>query len=64
MYDGAAFAIRAVVSFPRLTLLLFLTFQIADGAMTYGATSIFGTIAEGNPILVTWMLARMIGPEA
>jgi hypothetical protein len=50
------------MSFSRLTLLLFLTFQIADGAMTYGAASIFGAQAEGNPILSTWMHIAGIGP--
>ena len=50
------------MSFSRLTLLLFLTFQIADGAITYGATSIFGAGAEGNPILSTWMYIAGIGP--
>jgi hypothetical protein len=50
------------MSFARLTLLLFLTFQIADGAITYGAASIFGTHAEGNPILATWMQIAGIGP--
>lgn len=49
------------MSFSRLTLLLFVTFQIADGAMTYGAVSIFGTHAEANPILVTWMQLVGIG---
>jgi hypothetical protein len=50
------------MSLPRLTLLLFLTFQIADGIITYAATSVFGTLAEGNPILVTWMHVVGIGP--
>ncbi len=50
------------MSFSRLTLLLFLTFQIADGAITYGAASIFGTPAEGNPILATWMHIAGVGP--
>ncbi len=50
------------MSYSRLTLLLFLTFQIADGAITYGAASIFGAPAEGNPILATWMHIAGIGP--
>lgn len=41
------------MSLPRLTLLLFLTLQLADGAMTYGAATVFGTSAEANPILAT-----------
>lgn len=50
------------MSLSRLTLLVFLTFQIADGAMTYGAASIFGAHVEGNPILATWMHVAGIGP--
>jgi hypothetical protein len=50
------------MSLSRLTLLVFLTFQVADGAMTYGAVSIFGAPAEGNPILATWMHIAGIGP--
>ena len=46
----------------RLTLLLFLAFQLADGALTYGAASLFGTTAEGNPIIATWMHILGIGP--
>lgn len=50
------------MSFTRLTLLLFLTFQVADGLITYGVASIFGAPAEGNPILSTWMHIAGIGP--
>ena len=50
------------VSFARLTLGVFLVFQAADGAMTYGAAMLFGTIAEGNPIIVTWMHIVGVGP--
>jgi hypothetical protein len=50
------------VSLPRLTLLIFVTLQIADGAITYGAVSIFGATAEGNPILSTWMQLVGVGP--
>jgi len=50
------------VSLPRLTLLVFLALQIADGAITYAAASIFGAHAEGNPILATWMQIAGIGP--
>ena len=49
-------------SLPRLTLLLFLTFQAADGLMTYGATTVFGIAAEGNPIIATWMQIFGVGP--
>ena len=50
------------MSLPRLTLLLFLVLQLADGVLTYQATSVFGTVAEGNPILTTWMQIAGIGP--
>jgi hypothetical protein len=50
------------VSLPRLTLLIFMTLQIADGVITYSAVSIFGPTAEGNPILATWMHLAGIGP--
>ena len=44
----------------RLTLTLFVVLQIADGLMTFGAVRIFGTIAERNPILETWI--QVAGP--
>ena len=50
------------MSLPRLTLLVFLTFQAADGLITYGAASLFGTEAEGNPIIAASMQALGIGP--
>ena len=50
------------MSLPRLTLLVFLVLQLADGVLTYQATSLFGTVAEGNPILTTWMHIVGIGP--
>ena len=50
------------MSLPRLTLLVFLALQLADGVLTYQATSVFGTVAEGNPILTTWMHIVGIGP--
>ena len=46
----------------RLVLAIFVTFQIADGAVTYAAVSIFGPVAEGNPLLVTWMALVGAGP--
>jgi hypothetical protein len=46
----------------RLTLAIFIVFQIADGLMTYGAIGIFGFAAEGNPLLATWMLLAGAGP--
>jgi len=50
------------MSLPRLTLLLFLALQLVDGVITYEATSLFGTVAEGNPILTTWMHLVGIAP--
>lgn len=46
----------------RLTLLLFLTFQAADGLMTYGVASLFGAAVEGNPVIATWMQILGVGP--
>jgi hypothetical protein len=46
----------------HLTLALFLIFQVTDGLLTYAAVTIFGTIAEGNPLLVTWMGIAGAGP--
>ena len=44
----------------RLVFAIFLVFQAADGLMTYGAVSIWGSAAEGNPLLQTWM--ALVGP--
>ena len=44
----------------RLVFAVFLVFQAADGLMTYGAVSIWGSAAEGNPLLQTWIV--LIGP--
>jgi hypothetical protein len=46
----------------RLTLVLFVVLQVADGLITFGAVRIFGTAAEGNPILETWI--QLAGPGA
>jgi hypothetical protein len=46
----------------RLTLALFVVLQAADGLITFGAVRIFGTAAEGNPILETWI--QLAGPGA
>jgi hypothetical protein len=35
---------------------MFVAVQIADGLMTYAGVRLFGTGAEGNPLLATWML--------
>jgi hypothetical protein len=44
----------------RLVFAVFLVFQAADGLMTYGAVSIWGSTAEGNPLLQTWIV--LVGP--
>lgn len=46
----------------RLVFSVFVVFQIADGLMTYAAISIFGTAAEGNPLLLTWIQLAGAGP--
>lgn len=46
----------------RLILLVFVVLQAADGLITYGAVTIFGTTAEGNPLLETWMHIAGPGP--
>ena len=47
---------------PRLVLIVFVIFQIADGVITYAVVSIFGSGAEGNPLMVTWMQLAGTGP--
>ena len=46
----------------RLVFAVFVVLQIADGLMTYGAVSIFGIVAEGNPLLQTWIHIAGAGP--
>jgi len=46
----------------RLVFAVFLVFQAADGLITYGAVSIYGSIAEGNPLLQTWIDLADAGP--
>ena len=46
----------------RLVFTIFVVLQIADGLLTYGAVTIFGNAAEGNPLLRTWM--HIAGPGA
>jgi len=53
---------RLDVRIGRLTLVLFVVLQVADGLITFGAVRIFGTAAEGNPILETWI--QLAGPGA
>ena len=47
---------------PRLWLLLFVGLQLADGVLTYAAVERFGTGAEGNPILATWIMITGAAP--
>lgn len=46
----------------RLVFAVFLVFQVADGLITYGAVSIYGIMAEGNPLLRTWIHLADAGP--
>ena len=55
-------ALASSLSFSRLTLLIFLTFQAADGLMTYGVASLFGPAVEGNPLIATGMDIMGVGP--
>ena len=47
---------------PRLWLVLFLLLQLVDGVLTYAAVERFGALAEGNPILSTWMVITGTAP--
>jgi hypothetical protein len=45
---------------PQLVIALFLIAQVCDGLLTYAAVGMFGTVAEGNPLIVAWM--GLVGP--
>ena len=47
---------------PRLLLVVFIALQAADGLLTYAAVGMFGHMAEGNPLLATWMAISGSGP--
>lgn len=47
---------------PRVWLAIFVVLQIADGVLTYAAVERFGTQAEGNPILATWIMITGAAP--
>ncbi len=49
---------------PRLWLAIFIVLQLADGLLTYAAVERFGTAAEGNPILATWIMLTGTGAGA
>ena len=44
----------------RFVLTVFVILQIADGLITFGAVRVFGPMAEGNPVLQTWI--QLLGP--
>ena len=47
---------------PRLWLAIFIVLQVADGMLTYAAIDLFGTSAEGNPLLSTWIMLAGAAP--
>jgi hypothetical protein len=46
----------------HLVLVVFVVLQIADGLITFQAVALFGPVAEGNPLLSTWMTMVGAGP--
>jgi hypothetical protein len=50
------------MSLGRLGLALFVVLQVADGLITYEAVGLFGHMAEGNPLLATWIAMAGAGP--
>lgn len=48
------------MSVNRLVFTIFIVLQVSDGLITYGAVSVFGNMAEGNPLIQTWI--HLIGP--
>ncbi len=46
---------------PRVLLVVFVGLQAADGLLTYAAVERFGAVAEGNPILATWIMLTGAG---
>jgi hypothetical protein len=47
---------------PRLWLAIFVVLQLADGLLTYAAVTQFGSSAEGNPIVATWIVITGAAP--
>jgi hypothetical protein len=47
---------------PRLWRVIFVLLQLADGVLTYAAVERFGTGAEGNPLLATWIVMTGAAP--
>lgn len=58
--SGQSPCTRDRVRFGRIVFLIFLVLEIADGLITFGAVRIFGSGAEANPILATWI--QLAGP--
>jgi hypothetical protein len=46
---------------PQLGIAVFLIAQLCDGVFTYLAIQHFGVLAEGNPLLATWVV--LVGPQ-
>lgn len=42
--------------------MLFVLLQLIDGVLTYAAVERFGAVAEGNPILSTWIVITGAAP--
>lgn len=59
-HSGHRNALQDRVRLGRIVFIVFVILQIADGLMTFGAVQIFGSRAEGNPILATWI--QLAGP--
>lgn len=59
---GCGICTSAGVASARIIFAVFVIFQVADGLITYSAVSLFGSEAEGNPLIATWI--DLAGPEA
>jgi hypothetical protein len=46
----------------HLVLAVFIVLQLADGLITFQAVALFGTVAEGNPLLAAWIAMVGAGP--
>jgi len=46
----------------RLVFAIFIVLQVSDGLITYAAVSLFGSGAEANPLIQTWMHLIGAGP--
>jgi hypothetical protein len=50
------------MSVGRLVFTVFIVLQVSDGLITYAAISVFGSGAEGNPLIQTWIHLIGAGP--